>query len=92
MKTAWSEIHKAEKRIEKKESRNQDVAVLKKLIAEAKMLVTQVPVLEAEANDLEYNQHFAKEADKVQIQAETEWDGIAKKNYRLAKDLAKKVK
>ena len=92
LKTAWSEIHKAEKRIEKKESRNQDVAVLKKLIAEAKMLVTQVPVLEAEANDLEYNQHFAKEADKVQIQAETEWDGIAKKNYRLAKDLAKKVK
>ena len=92
LKTAWSEIHKAEKRIEKKESRNQDVTVLKKKISEAKMLVMQVPVLEAEANDLEYNQHFAKEADKVQIQAETEWDGIAKKNYRLAKDLAKKVK
>ena len=51
-----------------------------------------MPVLEVEANDFEYNQHFAKEADKVQIQAETAWDAIAKKNYRLAKELAKKVK
>jgi hypothetical protein len=92
LKSAWSEIHKAEKRIEKKESRNQDVAVLRKLIAEAKALVTRVPILEVEANDFEYNQHFAKEADKVQIQAETEWDAIAKENYRLAKELAKKVK
>jgi ABC-type Fe3+ transport system substrate-binding protein len=92
LKSAWSEIHKAEKRIEKKESRNQDVAVLRKLIAEAKALVTRVPILEVEANDFEYNQHFAKEADKVQIQAETAWDAIAKKNYRLAKESAKKVK
>ena len=92
LKSAWSEIHKAEKRIEKKVSKNQDVTALRKLIAEAKVLVTQIPVAEADANDLEYNQHFAKEADKVQIQAEIEWDVTAKKNYRLAKELAKKVK
>ena len=92
LRSAWSEIHKAEKRLEKKKSRNHDVTALRKLIAEAKALVTQVPIAEAEANDLEYNRRFTKEADKVQIRAETEWDAIAKKNYRLAKKLAKEAK
>jgi len=88
LRDAWKNIYKAEAAIQKQKSRGKDVSKAASLLAEARTLISTVPISEEKANDSTFNQNFEKEATEVQAKYETEWDATAKENYAKAKKLA----
>ncbi len=69
------------------------------LIAEAKALIAQLPIDEAQSLDKDFAGIFKKKrkkaTDKVtgrQAEVEQKWDAMVKKNYAKATELAKKAK
>ncbi|MBM3242233.1 extracellular solute-binding protein [Candidatus Poribacteria bacterium] len=88
LKEAWEAIYKTEAAIQKRKSRGKDVSKAAELLAEARTLVSTVPLSEEKANDATFNQNFKEEATDVQARYETEWDSTAKANYAKAKKLA----
>ena len=69
-----------------------------KLIAEARALVNEVPVTEAQASESDFNNIFKKKRKKAttkvtgrQAEIESEWDSMVVANYAKAKELADKA-
>jgi ABC-type glycerol-3-phosphate transport system substrate-binding protein len=69
-----------------------------KLIAEARALVNEVPVTEAQASEDDFNNIFKKKRKKAttkvtgrQAEIESEWDSMVVANYAKAKELADKA-
>jgi ABC-type Fe3+ transport system substrate-binding protein len=92
LKEAWGAIYKAEKAIEEGKKRKKDVAKAAAMVAEARALVTKVPVSEANANNKDFNKAFkGKEKTTARAKLETEWDATAKANYSKAKEMALKA-
>ena len=92
LKEAWGAIYKAEKAVEEGKKRKKDVAKAAAMVAEARTLVTKVPVSEANANNKDFNKAFkGKEKTETRAKLETEWDATAKANYSKAKELALKA-
>ena len=89
LKDAWGAIYKAEKAIEEAKKKRKDVTKATAMVAEARSLVSKVPVSEANANNKDFNKAFkGKEKTETRAKLETEWDATAKANYSKAKDLA----
>ncbi len=88
LKDAWKTIYEAEAAIQKRKSRGEDVAQATALLAEARTLVSRVPIREERANDPAFNLDFSRETAGLQAKYETEWDAAAKTNYARAKRLA----
>ena len=90
LKTAWGAVYRADEAVGK--AAGKDVAAAKAQIAEARKLLTAVPMDAKRAADKEVNSFFT---DKTKADAksklETEWDVAAKGNYTRAKDLAEKA-
>ena len=68
------------------------------LIAEARALVNEVPVSEAQASESDFNKIFKKKRKKAttkvtgrQAELESEWDSMVMANYAKAKELADKA-
>jgi uncharacterized protein YdcH (DUF465 family) len=84
-----SAIYKAEEALGSKNN-----AKAKKLIAEARALVSALPISEAKANDAEFNKIFKKKRKKAkdiekyagtrQAEVEAEWDKFVVDNYSNA--------
>ncbi len=77
----------------------QSNAGAKKLITEARALISELPIDEATANDPDFSAIFTKKrkkaTDKVagrQAEVEQKWDEMVKANYAKAKALAEKAK
>ena len=60
------------------------------LAAEARRLLTAVPIDERRASDKGLNDAFKSKAE-AKAKLEIEWDTFAKANYARAKDLAEKA-
>jgi len=88
LKAAWGAVHEAEAALEKARAGGRDVGKAEGMIAEARKLVTTVPIDEAKANDPAFNANFKKESTQVQAHYETEWDAATKANYEQARRLA----
>jgi spermidine/putrescine-binding protein len=89
LKDAWGAIYKAEKAIEEAKKKKKDVTKATAMVAEARSLVSKVPVSEANANNKDFNKAFkGKEKTETRAKLETEWDATAKANYSKAKELA----
>jgi spermidine/putrescine-binding protein len=90
LKTAWGAIYRAEEAITK--AGGKDTAQAKAMVAEARKLVSTVPMDAKQASDKETNAAFT---DKTKADAksklETQWDITAKANYAKAKELAEKA-
>ena len=74
-------------------------AKARKLIAEARALVSAIPVNEATAGKKSFNKIFKKKRKKAstkvsgrQAEVEREWDNVVKANYARAKALAESAK
>jgi phosphoglycerate transport regulatory protein PgtC len=92
LKEAWGAIYKAEKAIQEAKKKGKDVSKATAAVAEARSLVTRVPVSEAKAKEKDFNQAFkGKKKTEARAKLETEWDSLAKANYAKAKDLATKA-
>jgi len=92
LKEAWGAIYKAEKALEEGKKKKKDVTKAAAMVAEARSLVTKVPVSEASANNKDFNKAFkGKEKTEARAKLETEWDAIAKANYLKAKEVALKA-
>ena len=92
LKDAWGAIYKAEKAIEEGKKKKKDVTKAAAMVAEARSLVTKVPVSEANANNKDFNKAFkGKEKTETRAKLETEWDATAKANYSKAKEMALKA-
>lgn len=92
LKEAWGAIYKAEKAIEEAKRKKRDITKANAMLAEARSLITKVPVPEAKANDKDFNKAFkGKEKTEARAKLETEWDATAKANYLKAKELASKA-
>jgi len=92
LKEAWGAIYKAEKAIEEGKRKKRDVAKAAAMVAEARSLVTRVPLPEARANSKDFNKAFkGKVKTEARAKLETEWDATAKANYSKAKELAQKA-
>ena len=89
LRAAMSAIYKAEEALGSKNN-----AKAKKLIAEARALVSALPISEAKANDAEFNKIFKKKRKKAkdiekyagtrQAEVEAEWDKFVVDNYSNA--------
>ena len=89
LRAAMSAIYKAEEALG-----NKNNAKAKKLIAEARALVSALPISEAKANDAEFNKIFKKKRKKAkdiekyagtrQAEVEAEWDKFVVDNYSNA--------
>ena len=89
LRAAMSAIYKAEAKLG-----NSSNAKAKKLIAEARALVSALPITEAKANDAEFNKIFKKKRKKAkdiekyagtrQAEVEAEWDKFVIDNYSNA--------
>jgi ABC-type Fe3+ transport system substrate-binding protein len=87
LKTAWAAIYRAEEAIAK--ASGKDVTQAKAMVAEARRLVTSIPVDAKKASDKEINAAFTDKAKAdVKSKLETEWDTFAKANYGKAKGTA----
>jgi ABC-type Fe3+ transport system substrate-binding protein len=87
LKTAWAAIYRAEEAIAK--ASGKDVTQAKAMVAEARRLVTSIPVDAKKASDKEINAAFTDKAKAdVKSKLETEWDTFAKANYGKAKETA----
>jgi spermidine/putrescine-binding protein len=92
LKEAWGAIYKAERAIEEGKRKKRDVAKAAALVAEARSLVTRVPLPEARANSKDFNKAFkGKQKTEARAKLETEWDATAKVNYAKARELALKA-
>jgi len=92
LKDAWGAIYKAEKAVDEGKKKKKDVAKATAMVAEARTLVTKVPVSESNANNKDFNKAFkGKEKTAARAKLETEWDATAKANYSKAKELALKA-
>jgi phosphoglycerate transport regulatory protein PgtC len=92
LKEAWGAIYKAEKAIAEGKKKKKDVTKAAAIVADARSLVTKVPVPEVKANDKDFNKAFkGKEKTEARAKLETEWDGTAKANYSKAKEIALKA-
>ncbi|MEK7219993.1 MAG: ABC transporter substrate-binding protein, partial [candidate division NC10 bacterium] len=90
LKAAWGAIYKAEEAIAK--AAGKDVTQAKALVAEARKLVSSVPVDVRKASDKEVNAAFTDKAKAdAKSKLETEWDTFAKANYGKAKEVAEKA-
>ena len=89
LRAAMSAIYKAEAKLG-----NKNNPKAKKLIAEARALVSALPITEAKANDAEFNKIFKKKRKKAkdiekyagtrQAEVEAEWDKFVIDNYTNA--------
>src|SRR5574341_311037 len=87
LKAAWASIYRAEEAIAK--ASGKDVMPAKGMVAEARRLVTSIPVDAKRASDKEINSAFTDKAmADVKSKLETEWDTFAKANYGKAKETA----
>ena len=90
LRVAWGAIYKAEEAIAR--AGGKETGQAKALSAEARKLVTTMPIDERKAGDKDLNAAF-KEGGKPELKskAETEWDGFAKANYARARELAERA-
>ena len=90
LRAAWGAIFKAEEALAK--AGGKETTQARATIAEARKLVTSMPIDERKAGDKELNAAF-KEGGKPELKskAETEWDGFAKTNYARARELAERA-
>jgi len=87
LKAAWAAIYRAEETIAK--ASGKDVTQAKAMVAEARRLVTSIPVDAKKASDKEVNAAFKDKAKAdFKSKLETEWDTFAKANYGKAKEAA----
>jgi phosphoglycerate transport regulatory protein PgtC len=92
LKEAWGAIYKAEKAIQEAKKKGKDVSKAAAEVAEARSLVTRVPVSEAKAKEKDFTQAFkGKKKTEARAKLETDWDAQAKANYAKAKELATKA-
>ena len=91
LKEAWGAIYKAEAWAREAEAGGKDTARSRALIAEARSLVSTVPLSEQQANDPAFNDHFRKESTPEQARHETEWDSVTKSNYEKSRQLAQEA-
>ncbi len=90
LKAAWASIYRAEEAIAK--ASGKDVMPAKGMVAEARRLVTSIPVDAKRASDKEINAAFTDKAmADVKSKLETEWDTFAKATFARAKDMAEKA-
>jgi len=90
LKAAWAAIYRAEDAIAK--ASGKDVIQAKAMVAEARKLVTNIPVDATRASDKEINAAFTDKAKAdFKSKLETEWDIFAKANYGKAKETAEKA-
>ena len=90
LKAAWAAIYRAEEAIAK--TSGKDMTQTKAMVAEARKLVTTIPVDAKKAGDKEINAAFTDKAKaEVKSKLETEWDTFAKANYGKAKETAEKA-
>jgi ABC-type Fe3+ transport system substrate-binding protein len=89
LKGAWAAIYRAEEAVAKA---GKDPGQAKALLAEARKLVTTIPVEEKRAGDKELSAAFTDKAKAdAKSRLETEWDTAAKANYAKAKELAERA-
>jgi len=88
LKAAWGAIHEAESALAEAKSAGRNVSGGEKLLAQAKALVSTVPVTEAQTVDADFAGHFRKESTELQARYETEWDAQAKADYAKARQMA----
>jgi ABC-type Fe3+ transport system substrate-binding protein len=87
LKAAWAAIYRAEEAVAK--ASGKDVTQAKAMLADARRLVTSIPVDAMRASDKETNAAFTDKAKAdVKSKLETEWDTFAKANYGKAKEAA----
>jgi ABC-type Fe3+ transport system substrate-binding protein len=87
LKAAWAAIYRAEEAVAK--ASGKDVTQAKSMLAEARRLVTSIPVDVKKAGDQEINAAFTDKAKAdAKSKLETEWDTFAKTNYGKAKEAA----
>ena len=93
LKEAWGAIYEAEAQAldQEAEAGGKETTQARALIAEARSLVSTVPLSEQEANDPEFSVHFRKESTAEQARYETQWDATTKENYERAKRLAQEA-
>jgi len=90
LKTAWGAIYRAEEAIAK--AGGKDTTPAKAMVAEARKLVSTVPMDAKQASDKETNAAFTDKAKAdAKSKLETQWDITAKANYAKAKELAEKA-
>jgi hypothetical protein len=90
LKTAWGAIYRAEEAIAK--AGGKDTTQAKAMVAEARKLVSTVPMDAKQASDKETNAAFTDKAKAdAKSKLETQWDITAKANYAKAKELAEKA-
>lgn len=88
LRDAWKGIYTAEESIAKSKSANAGQG--KSLIAEARKLVTQVPINDKRAGEKEVAGAFRSKSG-LKAQLETEWENFARGNYAKAKETAEKA-
>ena len=96
LRAAMSAIYKAEKALG-----NKNNPKAKKLIADARALISKSPITEAQANDPAFNKIFKKSRKKLkdiekyagtrQAEVEAEWDKQVVSNYSQAKQKAEEA-
>jgi len=89
------DLRAAVKAIQAAEAKSKGNAAAMKLIAEARALVSQVPITEVQASEADFNKIFKKKRKKKttkvtgrQAEIEQQWDAQVKANYAKAKKLA----
>lgn len=88
LKQAWGEIHRAEAALRKAVSGGKSVGHAAALLADARELVTAVPVSAQQAADSGFCAGFSGESNEEQTRLETEWDSRSRKHYTTARKLA----
>jgi ABC-type Fe3+ transport system substrate-binding protein len=90
LKAAWGALYRAEDAIAKAKAAGKDPGAGAGMAAEARKLLTAVPIDEKRASDKALNDAFKAKAD-AKAKLEIEWDTFAKANYAKAKELAEKA-
>jgi ABC-type Fe3+ transport system substrate-binding protein len=87
---AWAALYRAEEAIAKARAAGKDTGGGARMVAEARRLLTAVPLDEKRAGEKALNEAFKAKAE-AKAKLETEWDSFAKANYAKARDLAEKA-
>ena len=88
LKAAWAALYRAEEAVARSKAAARDAGQASALAAEARRLLTAVPLDDKRAGDKALSDAFKAEA---KAKLEIEWDSFAKANYTRARELAEKA-
>lgn len=90
LKAAWGALYRAGESLARARAAGVDPGPAAAMAAEARKLLTAVPLEDTRAGDKGLNETFRTKAE-AKAKLEIEWDTFAKVNYAKAKDLAEKA-